>query len=400
MYSSFWHTHRRPLIATLLLVVTAVAYYRLVPGGFYHLVLSLNHCDELFCDFTRQYYPTGVLMLTHAEASFGYFYSLFFGLFLSLFGRWPLETAVIVWGGFQLFSALLLLTPVLEFGRKNAWTAVFYVGLLLFSEPFLHNLKWGQISVLMTGCVLTSWVCYRRGWWRTAVVLLAIPTAIKYYTGLFLVYFLLKKDWRFVAAVLGVTAVCLLLPVARFGLAANLAFYRSVNENMHHASSTWMLTNIDSQYFASVISRLLDSRIPLATTRPWLVGLGLAWFVGHLVLLWRYHHTLSDEHIFALLFLSLPFLLETSWPHYFVFLPFCQTAVLLSRFPSPSSPQASHPTLRFALFTIHYSLLTLFPTIFFFRLFPTWHDYSRYGFLLWSDLLLLLNLYLVMKRAA
>lgn len=64
-----------------------------------NLVVALDHCRELYCDFTRQYYPTGQEILISGQPSKGYFYSSFFALLLAPFGRMALEPA---WRGGRL----------------------------------------------------------------------------------------------------------------------------------------------------------------------------------------------------------------------------------------------------------------------------------------------------------
>jgi hypothetical protein len=106
---------------------TAVLYYRLVWGVIPELVIALDHCRDLYCDFTRQYYPTAREVLISGQPSRGYFYSSFFALLLAPFGRLELEPAVGWWSLVQLAGILLLLLPGVDFYRQSraAWFGFF-----------------------------------------------------------------------------------------------------------------------------------------------------------------------------------------------------------------------------------------------------------------------------------
>jgi hypothetical protein len=131
------------LLIPLILFVTgatAVLYYRLVWGVIPELVIALDHCRDLYCDFTRQYYPTAREVLISGQPSRGYFYSSFFALLLAPFGRLELEPAVGWWSLVQLAGILLLLLPGVDFYRQSRAAFALYVVLLAFSMPSLHNL--------------------------------------------------------------------------------------------------------------------------------------------------------------------------------------------------------------------------------------------------------------------
>ena len=81
--------------------------------------------------------------------------------------------------------------------------------------PLLHNLKWGQVSTLVTGGAFATLFLYRRGRVTAAAVVLGLAVAVKYYVAVVAFAFLLRRDWRFLA-VLAVTVVLfwLVIPTA------------------------------------------------------------------------------------------------------------------------------------------------------------------------------------------
>jgi len=98
------------------------------------------------------------------------------------------------------------------------------------------------------------------------------------------------------------------------------------------------------------------------------------------------------EWAFALLFLSLPLAIDTSWPHYFVYLPFAQTLVWLAL------REATGWTRRLAGLLLAISVvLASMP---FFALVGRWQDYSQYGVLFVANLGLLIAAHALTLRPA
>jgi hypothetical protein len=378
---------RGALLLAAGLILLAIVYYWLVWGSVNELVHALDHCQQLFCDFTRQYHPTGNALLTTGQPSNGYYYSSFFALWLVPFGRLAVETALPLWGLFQVATLLLLFLPGKALLDESPWAFVLYIALLAFSMPLLHNLKWGQLSVLITGCALATLLLYQRNRPLAAAVLLALATAIKYYTGLFALYFLFKRQWRFLAIYGLMTAVFwLVIPTLLLGFEANWNFYQTVSQRIAHGMTTWILEDINAQYLASVVTRVFA--LPEGY-RPLLRLVGYAVFGANVWLLFRLcraNHPAEIEWAFALLFLSLPFLAETAWPHYFVYLPFCQTLAFLAlRAEQPGGRRTAG-----SLLLLSSIVLASMP---FFQWVGRWQDYNRLGMLFLSNLLLLLLTY-------
>ena len=374
-------------IATLsiVMVIGGLFYYSQTWGSVENFVVALDHCDVLFCDFTKQYYPTGQQLFESATPTDGYFYSLFFAIFLGLLGKLSLETAVVIWTLFQVATAVLLFVlPAYTFWQYSHRAYFLYLVLLLLAVPVLHNFKWGQISTFVTASVLATQYFYSKEHKLLAAIPLALATAAKFYPGLFLIYFLFKKEWRFSLFYLIVVAVfVILVPLMVLGLDNNLHFYQIVNERIAHARSSWVLTDINSQYLANVAGRLTSNQDNRAVWQ--IIGYGLT-TLG-LVQIYQITRMPGPTGIlwaFSLLFLLTPFFVETSWPHYFVYLPFCQILVFLQLEKEPKKSPA------WFIVALLLALSMLLMSLFFFNLMPSWKTYSRYGILFWANLLVLL----------
>jgi hypothetical protein len=387
------------LVILAAVAAAAVLYYRVVWGDVATLVAALDHCKELYCDFTRQYYPTGRDVLATGQPSNGYFYSSFFALLLVPFGRVELSTAVALWSLVQLVGIVLLLLPAIDFYRESPRAFALYVVLLAFAMPLLHNLKWGQVSTLVTGGAFAALFLYRRGRVAAAAVVLGLAVAIKYYVAVVAFVFLLRRDWRFLAVLAAtVLLLWLVVPTAVLGPEGNWQFYVTVRERVAHAVTTWMPEDINAQYLPSVAGRWLGSAAGRGVWR-WL-GYGL--FAANLLAVARLvvrRAPRATEWAVALLFLGLPLAIETSWPHYFVYLPFAQTLVALETgflLRKPVSTGSRSPVGWAAATLLLLSIvLASMP---FFHLVGRWQDYSQYGVLFVANLSLLIAAHLLTLR--
>ena len=121
----------------------------------------------------------------------------------------------------------------------------------------------------------------------------------------------------------------------------------------------------------------------LAISLAMLRYLMLALFAVVLFTIARQNTKHSATLSFVLLFLLLPFLVQTSWPHYFVFLPFCQIVLL-------KITLTENIKRKVAILLLNLASIILVSAPFF-LLHPGSAAYMSLGFCLYSDMLLLLG---------
>jgi hypothetical protein len=144
----------------------------------------------------------------------------------------------------------------------------------------------------------------------------------------------------------------------------------------------------NSQYLPHVLGRCLelDQQDRTDLRRLAIASYGLA--ALNALLLWGMVRARVEQEVeagFALLLLSTPLLVETSWPHYFAYLPFCQVVV----YRLLSARGGWGTKFQYALLGVSIALSSsvLFNQV------DDLRTYSRYGFLCWSNMLLLLLVY-------
>jgi alpha-1,2-mannosyltransferase len=367
-----------------LVFIFCTVYYSLSWGNLQTFTESVDPCERLFCDFTIHYYPTAHSIFETREPIYGYLYSPFFAILTSPLGRLPLETATQWWGMIQIvFTLLLFIAPLSTLKLDTLKTQLLYTGIFFTSLPVLHNFKWGQVSSFMTLAIMAAFLAHKSGRSIWAGILLGLGTSIKYYPGIFILYFLFKKDRQ---ATLAFALTCFfllfLLPVFILGFDNWLNFVTLTFQKL--SSLSYVIENSNSQYFPYVVMRLLGySSAHMFVVRALrLAGLMIAFC--NIALLWfmsRRRVDRDDFLSFSLLFCTLPFLIETSWHHYFIFLPFLQ--VYLLRF----------EWKRWLTFPVIVSIIL--SSIFMVNLFPSWEDHAKWGFSFLSNALILVIIYLL-----
>jgi hypothetical protein len=378
-------------IVSIVVVIVIVAAYNFSQwkslSGF---VTSLDHGNVLFEDYVDHFYPMGRQILSSDRPVQGYFYSAFFALLLSPLSQLPETAAVWFWGILQVVSLALLWSlprrSLMKLPPNIGWL---YALVFLTSVPVLHNFKWGQVSVPITLIILGSIVAHQRGGRILSGALLGLAAAIKYYPGLFALYYLYRRDARALTAFAFAAVLFLLVfPAAVFTPAGVIDFQKESFAAISDAP--WVAKNVNSQYLPHVALRVLPFR-PTEGTRAALTMAGFGVVCATLGLLWLHQRRTGrcDPPLFAAgAFLSLPFLLRTSWPHYFAFLPYCQMLILWRLWGMRQGWRAW--SLVFCAVTLVSAALS---SVFVFNLFPHWYMYSSRGLYLAADLLSLAALY-------
>ncbi len=387
-------------------------------GGF---VGGLDDTSLLFADFVRHYYPTAREVLRTGAPTSGYFYPVGFAVMLVPFGLVPLPVSMWLWGAVQLVTAALLAIVAGRcLSRQGRGFPLLHLVLFLLCLPVLSNFKWGQVSTLAILCGVAALERYQSGRKVQAGVVLALGTAIKYYPGLFAIYFLLKRDVRALAAFAAATLLLAVgLPWATLGPARSEQFRRTVQARVVEARRG-LFRDINSQYIASVVyrqtARGAKEISPLQRTvintpqarmealreqmlgpeRPGPVWQVLRWigyvlFAAHMGLLLALVRMRVPEEAalsLVLLYASIPLIIETSWPHYFVWLPFCQAALFAAFRGRQRWARVSGWSML--------GLSMLLSSVLFFRLLGDWRPYSRWGMPFVADALVLVAVYVLL----
>lgn len=371
----------------------SLAFHFLTWKSVQSFVTSLDHCDRLFADFVLYFRPAGAEILTTGRPAAFFFYPPFAALAVSPWGRGSAEASLISWGVFQSLSIVLLaLLPGLWIIRRAGAprASLVSLALLLTSLPLAHNFAWGQVSVPLVLLMIWAFIEYDAGRRVLPAALLALAVSFKIYPILVVPYFVLRKDKRFLAWFLGLgLAFSVAFPLGIMGPERAIHYTRTVMAGMSKMDWTQHPPSfMDSQYVLFVMNRLFHPDHVWSRTAPHLIqAVSLAGAIGLLFLLFRLLRRRKEhEPIWALTLslLATPFILRTSWPHYFAFLPFVQVFVGIHLFRGREQGRVIKAAGVALL-----SASVLFSSLFFFRLFPHWSRYASAGYLFFANLFLL-----------
>lgn len=375
-------------------LILSLLYFRYEWGTFSGFVTAIDRGVQFLQDFTNYYYPMSRQIVQYPVPIAGYFYPSFFALILFPIGLLPLPAAQFVWGAFQGLCLLALLVLPLRYWIKIPPPgSAFYLLLFVTSYPILNNFKWGQVSVPITLGILAVTLVFLRDRPVTAGVLLAFITAIKFYPFVFVVLFFVRRDLRALAAfAISLVIFYFVIPASVLGFSEWFEFEKIVLAEI--TSAGWLARDVNSQYAAHVGLRwfeIIFHKTGGDIIRELLSVIGYALAFSCIVMAWIHHKMRTRESwatSVAAIFLCLPFVLNTSWPHYFVYLPFCQSVLLSNAIVDPRSSSLTRKTLLALVI-----LSALISSVFVFNLFSDWSAYNYYGMLFLSNLLLLPVLY-------
>jgi hypothetical protein len=249
------------------------------------------------------------------------------------------------------------------------------------------------VSILITLCILTAFLLSNQKKHVLPGILLAFATAIKLYPALFILHFILKRDLRTcVSFLLALFIFYFAFPATILGFNNWFAFENATSAAISNAN--WITNDANSQFIAHVGLRWFSIFFNHAggfSLASILTVIGYAITISCIGMMWAFQkNALYEKQGLPLvaIFLVIPFVLKTSWPHYFVYLPFCQAAVL------------SYSITTFGVAGWHRRALIILPifsilfsSVFFFNLFPDWIVYNSYGMLFFANAFLLIAMY-------
>jgi hypothetical protein len=363
---------------------------------------AISAFKEIFSDFVIYYFPMGEAIFCTELPVSGFLYSPFIAILMAVFPPMGFATSLVLWGFLQALFVILYLLLFRWLVPAGLKIQLAFVALVLFSYPLILNLLGGQVSVFMIVALLGSLVFIEHGNRAAGAGLLAFAASFKFYPILFFAPFAARRDRRFLLfATAACGAVFVVVPGVIMGFGDMLGFYSALLDSFRE--SAWVTVNPHSQYLPHLVLRLVEAmgydmqaHIPLMA----LISYGIAAAnMGLIFLVQQARLPYSNLWSFQIVFLTIPFVLKTSWPHDFVFLPFTQALLvwwLLERekVDTKNDTKEKHSHVRSTLTLVFLLLSIVFSNIVFFNLFGSFTVYGFIGFLFWANLLLLIILYM------
>jgi hypothetical protein len=152
----------------------------------------------------------------------------------------PYSKAILLWTFFSILAgciSILLIQQKLDAHFSLPACLLLLIGFMAYFPTFA-SLQFGQVSLLLLPLLILGWRAAHDQNSSRAAVFLGITTSLKPFFGLFLLYFLIRKEWRafliFIATILG----CGLISIAFFGIDTYYSYYQ-VCHRIVWAASSW-----------------------------------------------------------------------------------------------------------------------------------------------------------------
>ena len=379
----------------IIIFLGIMLYYIIYWGNFKNFTASIDHDNSIFPDFVEFYYPAGKAILHSLPLPDSFYYSTFAAILFVPFAFFSLPLATILWGSIQIIFIALLFIVYLQKLPKNPTIGYILTFIFFTNAALLNNLKWGQVSVLIFCGIFIAFLLYEQNKHTLSAVILGITIAVKFFPAVFLIYFFFKKDWKYLALCIFATITCLLIvPAAIVGWHETLQSQFAISGHASTMIRVLAMDNIDSQYFASVITRIM--RMP--TSSPFtgiLVDTGYLAVLIAVCLVYVVSKTgikNSPYWAWGILSATIPFWIPSAWPHYFVFLPFLQ--VLIFDNIQRVNARWKMPAIMLWMFSV------ILSNIFIAQIVQNWFRFVGVGSLFWSNLfILILTAFIVLSHA-
>lgn len=201
------------------------------------------------------------------------------------------------------------------------WSAV--LGLLLVCDPLRQTINQGQLNLVLLWLLAETWIADRlgrpllAGWW------LGWAAAIKLFPAFLFLYFLMRRDWRAIAAGVVSFAAVVGLTTAILGWQAQIDYVTLAMPALRSMRDAWGNVSLDAFW-----SRLFDA--PSSVVEAWqtqptwriagtvLSSLALlGWLITRLR---KSDRSRADDAGFSLCVVAMLLLSPITWAHYFMLL--------------------------------------------------------------------------------
>ncbi len=123
----------------------------------------------------------------------------------------PFHTATVVWELIEIICMMLVVYLLLKSEQVPMKYFPLIVLFTLAAQPFQSNLITGQITIVLVLFIVVAWFLYKKGHETMSGVFIALATMLKFYPGLFILFFLINKKWKPIVAAIVTGGLVLLL---------------------------------------------------------------------------------------------------------------------------------------------------------------------------------------------
>jgi Glycosyltransferase family 87 len=222
----------------------------------------------------------------------------------------------------------------------SPWVLPAAVPCLLAGQPFVHQMIQGQLNLVLLLLITGAWAADRSGRLAWAGALVGAAATIKLFPGFLVLYFVLRRRWRAVAAAAASALGLTLVTAAVLGADTYWSYFLEVLPRTSAFQTAWTncslpglwfkLFSPDKQWGMVEIEPLVRSR-PLAYLGVVLGGAAVVAVLAALVP--RARSRSAADLAFAVTVVAMLLVSPITWEHYFLLL-LLPAAVVWTRLPA------------------------------------------------------------------
>lgn len=164
----------------------------------------------------------------------------FFALLIAPLGYLSYASSLWLWSGLSILAgilSILLLQKALDIKEPTLNLTLSLLLALFVYFPTFATLQFGQATLLLLPFALGGWLAARTKAFYTAGFVLGIAASLKPFFVLFLLYFLLRREWRAFFCMCLAIVICALLAFIPFGMQTYINYYHVLQQIYWYASS-------------------------------------------------------------------------------------------------------------------------------------------------------------------
>ncbi len=283
-------------------------------------------------DFESAYYPGGSLIISNPAALYdeecleGFVNLPLVAVLFIPFAALPYGTSIGVFtaiGAIAIFAALALMLR--NFGQ-SAGDRFWILALFALNGPLLYSVREGNTTHMVLLALVAALVLLERKRYVAAAAILGVATVIKLPLAMFGLFFLIRREWRGLAAYIGTGAAAIGISLASYGVAPHEAWVQQcIVRYMGKPIPGFIVQSADG-----FLARLLGADMVwfspqdvgpgFVLTKCVIVG-ALAAMAGLLVWIRRRKTGQADLYTeFSAALLLAVLIFPISWAHYYLFL--------------------------------------------------------------------------------
>ncbi|OGT26525.1 MAG: hypothetical protein A3B71_02525 [Gammaproteobacteria bacterium RIFCSPHIGHO2_02_FULL_42_43] len=208
---------------------------------------------------------------------------------------------------------------------KNA-SGIYFAPLLLlfcFSWPSFYTMSLGQVGFLVLPFLSLGFLLDRWGFQKTATVMLALTASLKLFFLVFLLLYVVRRQWQLLAIFLMSFLFFFFLPLVYFSWKDYIDFYHIASNFLAFAERSWMAMNGSLLGVFTRLIHFFHIRTSLLSLRAVLLLVSIALIIQWVIYDTKYLKTLPEfRDALRLSFLILFALLLSplGWFYYYIFL--------------------------------------------------------------------------------